>query len=581
MSDELPARVGKYRIIAKLGQGGMARVMLAMTLGPAGFQKLMVIKQLREDVADDPEFLTMFLDEARIAARLNHPNVVQTYEVGEDDGSYFIAMDYLEGQPLNRILHRIGREKMPRALHLRILAEALAGLHYAHELADFDGTPLDVVHRDVSPHNLFVTYDGQVKLVDFGIAKAVGGAALTREGVFKGKVGYMAPEQARGEKVDRRADIFSVGIMLWEALAQERMTRGQEDIVVLNNRIRGSDPKVAEVAPNTPEELQLICERAMALKPSDRYGTAAEFRDAIEGYLETSGAKVGARKIAEQLRAEFAVDREKIKAKIERQVKLYEEAASSDRVPIVDIMSEPTVDGTPSGTPLSRKSRPGVLDPEGTAATVVREDDGDDGPRSDTLAAAKFATEAPVPERPASAKRWALVALVAAVATVAAALTLRPRAGGEVAADSQPTTTEATRTTASESTKITLEIDVSPSSATIFLDDAPVATNPFKVEVERDGSLHKIRAEAEGHETEERAVSFDRTLMIHMALRQQASPAASASASATAEPVAPLPVARPTPAKPPPTGDTPTAGTDLSKQKTRTKRPIDDTDPYK
>src|SRR5438105_4376679 len=172
--------LGRYRVIAKLGQGGMAKVFLTVVPGPAGVQKLLVVKELRPELAHDEDIRTMFLDEARLAARLNHPNVVQTYEVGVERGHYFIAMEYLEGQPLNRLWRRMAAEHMPLEMQLKILADALNGLHYAHELVDFDGTPLHVVHRDISPHNVFVTYDGQVKVVDFGIAKAASSRGSTK-----------------------------------------------------------------------------------------------------------------------------------------------------------------------------------------------------------------------------------------------------------------------------------------------------------------------------------------------------------------------------------------------------------------
>ena len=175
---------GKYSLIAELGHGGMADVFLAVQQGQAGFNKLVVIKRLRETFADDPEFVAMLLDEARLAARLNHPNVVQTNEVGQVGRHHFIAMEYLEGQPLHRINHRSAKKGgVPLVYQARICADVLAGLHHAHELQEFDGTPLGVVHRDVTPHNIFLTYSGQVKVVDFGIAKAVGRSAETRTGV--------------------------------------------------------------------------------------------------------------------------------------------------------------------------------------------------------------------------------------------------------------------------------------------------------------------------------------------------------------------------------------------------------------
>src|SRR5262245_17105669 len=227
LSTTSPGMASRYHPIAELGQGGMADVLLAMMQGAAGFRKLVVLKRLRPNLADDAELLAMFSDEARLAARLNHPNVVQTYEVGYDAGRHFIAMEWLDGQPLHRLLKAAwAYDALPLDVHLFILCEALRGLHYAHELQDFDGTRLEVVHRDVSPQNVFLTYEGQVKLVDFGVAKAHARSTDTQVGVVKGKVAYMAPEQALGCPVDRRADVFSVGVMLWEAVARRRLWRG-------------------------------------------------------------------------------------------------------------------------------------------------------------------------------------------------------------------------------------------------------------------------------------------------------------------------------------------------------------------
>jgi serine/threonine protein kinase len=199
----------RYRLCGRLGGGGQADVFLALTSGPLGFSKLVVIKRLRSEMLQQPELVAMFLDEARLAARLNHPNVVQTYEVAEGD-PHFIAMEYLEGQPLSKMRQSLAAPSLGAGAWLRIVADALAGLHYAHELCDFDGSPLGVVHRDVSPHNIFVTYDGQVKLVDFGVAKATLNSVRTEAGAIKGKASYMAPEQVLG-RADRRSDVFAMG----------------------------------------------------------------------------------------------------------------------------------------------------------------------------------------------------------------------------------------------------------------------------------------------------------------------------------------------------------------------------------
>ncbi len=322
MMDAGPESRARYQVITTLGQGGMARVLLTVSRGPAGVDKLLVVKELKAELKGDAEFLTMFLDEARIAARLNHPNVIQTYEVSSDGEHPLIVMEYLEGQSLSALLGRVGRKAMPLDLHLHILAQTAAGLHYAHELREFDGTLLNVVHRDVSPHNVFVTYDGLVKLVDFGIAKAADSAGLTRAGQFKGKLGYASAEQLGGGKgiVDRRTDLFALGVMMWEAVAGRRLTFGEAEGAVMNRRLRGDDPSIKDVVPDVPEELARIVGKAMAFDPDDRYATAAELRAAIEGWLDTS-KRIGTEEIGALVRQSFAADREKIRGLVEARIR--------------------------------------------------------------------------------------------------------------------------------------------------------------------------------------------------------------------------------------------------------------------
>src|SRR5690349_9631966 len=214
LSFERPTlRVGRYRILSELGRGGMSNVFLAVASGPGGVNKLVVLKALLPDLSTEPYALAMFLDEARLAARLNHANVVQTYEVGTEGDRHVIVMEYLEGQPLSAVLRRAGSAGLPFTLpsYLRVIVSMLEGLHYAHELTSYDGSPLMFVHRDVSPQNVFLTYDGQVKLLDFGIAKAATSQNHTAAGVIKGKLAYMAPEQMVASRIDRRADVYSVG----------------------------------------------------------------------------------------------------------------------------------------------------------------------------------------------------------------------------------------------------------------------------------------------------------------------------------------------------------------------------------
>ena len=378
--------LGKYRLLAELGRGGMSKVYLAMARGPAGFNKLVVVKLIRPHLSEDPDFVTMFLDEARLAARLNHPNVVQTNEVGQEGSDYFIAMEYLEGQTLNRVISKLGPE-IGVAMQLRVMSDALRGLHYAHELKDFDGTALGVVHRDISPHNILVTYRGEVKVVDFGIAKALDSSTHTRTGVIKGKVAYMSPEQAISGEVDRRADVFSAGVVLWQIAAGVRMFRGESDIVIIQRLMAGDIPRIRDAAPETDPGLVEIIDKALAPKKEDRYASAAELQRAIDAYTSTLADHRGPRDLGILLTDFFAEDQRRIDAVVERQSKLEESpltdpdgaserfGTGSVRLPIIDVPnteSGPATNRSRTGPP-SRIGTISSATPEGTAVATVHE----------------------------------------------------------------------------------------------------------------------------------------------------------------------------------------------------------------
>ena len=315
---------GKYRFIGEIGRGGMANVYLTATRGAlGGFQKLVVIKLLRADLAEEQEFRQMFLAEARLAARLNHPNVVQTYDVGEDDGRYYLAMEYVDGQTLESIRHSSLTTRMfaPR-MQLQVLLHALAGLHYAHELTDYDGKPLNVVHRDVTPSNILVGYDGRVKLVDFGVAKALDSGTQTRAGVVKGKTGYMAPEAYTDSgHVDRRADIYSIGVLLWETIVGRRMWKQLSSSDRLQKAIEGEIEPLRQLLPDVPPRLEQICMKALKVRPEDRYHTAAELQADLESYLNQHPPRVSDREIGAALSEGFAEEKQRLKMVIEHQLK--------------------------------------------------------------------------------------------------------------------------------------------------------------------------------------------------------------------------------------------------------------------
>ena len=347
---------GKYHVFATLGRGGMADVYLAVARGPVGFNKLVVLKRLRAQLADEAAFREMFLDEARLAARLNHPNVVDTFEVGDHQGNYYIAMEYLEGQALNKILRAAIKQRMPLPPQMcaRIAADALAGLSAAHTLADYDGTPLGIIHRDVSPHNLFVRYEGHVKLVDFGIAKAASGSTETEVGVLKGKVAYMAPEQASGEPVDARADLFAMGVVLWEMITLRRLFPGDNAAATLHKLLSTPIPLVSEFVPEISPELDRIVSKSLERDPSRRFQSAAEMRHALEDYIAHAG---GARTddLGRHVSQLFAKLREDTQTKIRAYMTQFHKASSTQEVRALTVESLRRVAAaSPPGTTLSQ-----------------------------------------------------------------------------------------------------------------------------------------------------------------------------------------------------------------------------------
>lgn len=309
----------RYRVLFELGRGGTARVFLAVVEGPSGFNKLVVLKALKRELVSDDEFHGMFLNEARLSSRLSHGNIVQVLEALEHNDTPVIAMEYLAGKSLYEV-----RCRAPQLLSLDaeiyVLSQALAGLHYSHELSDFDGTPLEVVHRDLTPQNVFVTYDGQVKVLDFGIAKLAGSLVETQVGVVKGKVRYMAPEQLDGSLVDRRADLFAAGVMLWEAITGRRLWLEMTDVEVVNAVLDGEVPSPRVFRPDVDDELEQICLRALAPRPADRFPTALVFQEALENYLTHRRSRVTARDVGLRMTSEFATDREQLARAIEERL---------------------------------------------------------------------------------------------------------------------------------------------------------------------------------------------------------------------------------------------------------------------
>jgi serine/threonine protein kinase len=273
-----------------LAMGGMARIYIARTTGIGSFERHVVLKLITPERANDITAVQMFLDEARLAASLNHQNVAQVFEVGEDVGIHYLAMEYVHGQDLRALLAKAGSQgtRVPLELALTVVAGAAAGLHHAHERRDPQGVSLGIVHRDVSPSNIMVGYDGAVKLLDFGIAKATARSVETQSGIIKGKFAYMAPEQCRGRDVDRRSDVFSLGIILYEISTQHRCFRADSDFDTMHRIVTGDVVRPTRLIQGYPQALEAIVMKALAVDPQQRYQSAHQLLEAIEAFAVSS-----------------------------------------------------------------------------------------------------------------------------------------------------------------------------------------------------------------------------------------------------------------------------------------------------
>jgi len=279
-------QLGRYQVLKHLASGGIADVLLARASGLEGFARHVVIKRMKPELAKEERFAKAFLDEARISASLNHQNIVQVHDIGEEGGSYFFAMEYIHGEDARTILAKVRErgEHVPLEIAVAIIMSAAAGLHHAHEKTSSQGEKLGIVHRDVSPSNILVGYDGSVKLVDFGLAKAAQRSTTTAAGTLKGKASYMSPEQCKGEDVDRRTDTFCLGIVLYELVTAQRLFKGPTEYATMAAVVDGEIPPPSRLRADIPPALDAIILRALARNKTERYQTAEDFRAAVEAF---------------------------------------------------------------------------------------------------------------------------------------------------------------------------------------------------------------------------------------------------------------------------------------------------------
>ena len=341
--------VGAYTLLAKLATGGMAEIWLARQVGLRGFERLVVVKRIIESLSQDEAFVEMFLDEARIVVQLTHPNIVQVFDLGEHAGAYYIAMEYLAGENLVSVARTAAKSGAPLdpKVSVKIAISALEGLSHAHLRAGIDGKPLNVVHRDVSPHNIVLTWDGQVKLVDFGIARAANRATQTQGHQLKGKFAYMAPEQAQGDsELDARVDVFAMGVVLWELVTHRRLFAFDDQIRILRALI--SDEPIEpphQRSPTVPAELSAIIMRALDKKLATRFQSAQAFKAALEGWLQANGGGPSTSELSQLMHGLF-------KARIAERTQLIENAARGELSNSkVEVLKPPTDASMPGGTP--------------------------------------------------------------------------------------------------------------------------------------------------------------------------------------------------------------------------------------
>ena len=544
-------RLGRYRLLLELGQGGMARVFVAFSSGLGGFNKLVVLKVMRDELNESEGSLSMFLAEARLAARLNHPNIVQTLEVGEDGGRYFICMEYLEGQTLGRLMKKTSDKPMPLAARLELICQVLEALGYMHGFTDPDGTPLGLVHRDLSPNNIFITFDGSAKVLDFGVAKADGVSQATEAGMFKGKLGYAAPEQILGNS-EQRSDVFAIGVLLWEMLTYRRFSQDRTQQEVVQARMAGVDPELMRKALGVPVELLQICVRAAAKEPADRYANALEMRDALRLYIKQNKLDYSVEQLRTLLDDLYAGERAEIRRLIDQRMK--QASAEDDH-------------------PESARSIP-------VAPAVLG------GPGAVTLTgnASSFVPLSP----PANKGKW-IAALVGVAVLAGVAGRLLSGANHTENANALATTapTAPSAKAAQQNSAdghgngklVTLKIAASPADTEILLDGAKLDGNPFVGQFPKDPALHRLELRCLGRHTEARMINLDQDLDLLIALEPDSTRSARGSAPAVV--AAPARVVGGA-TKRASEAAAPAEATGSLSHKTHpsSARPIDDADPY-
>jgi eukaryotic-like serine/threonine-protein kinase len=490
---EIPAKIGRHQVVGYLADGGMAEIFL----GKEHDGRPVVIKRILPHLARQQNFVSMFIDEARIGSLVHHPNVVEVYELGQVGLDLFLVMEYLAGENTNGLMRRLTsrNERLPYALAAHIVAESAAGLQHAHELCDEGGTPLHLVHRDISLSNIFVTYGGEVKVLDFGIATAAHRLTRTATGQVKGKFSYMSPEQCRGEGLDLRSDIFSLGVVLFELTTQRRLFKRNNELMVLKAVTELPIPRPTREVPGYPPELEAICLKALAREKDDRYASAEEMRRDLVAAIARLGG-------GQDLRAPLAGTMSM----------LFPERVEEKRMMLSNIRANTNVDIMP-------------------AAEV---DESVEVPQITEHSQAPYSSSMPLPH--AAPRRWPLAVAGLAIAALGAAIywfgirdtspATPPPALVQPAIAPPPTSADA-------STELVLHVESIPPGATLAIDGIIKGPTPYDLHLTETRAI-KLELELAGHVTVTQSLTIDRAQNLLIPLPE--APAVKTITPATTKP---------------------------------------------
>ncbi len=471
-----PQAFGRYVLTQKIAMGGMAEIFRAKSLGAEGFEKVVVIKRILPHFSEDEGFVTMFKDEARVAAHLSHANVVQIFDFDEAEGLFYIAMEYVEGQDLKRVLDQGAKKGQPLSIAqaVHIIIEAALGLHYAHTRL-VDGEPLNIVHRDVSPHNIMVSFSGEVKIMDFGIAKAASRSTKTRVGTVKGKCAYMSPEQARGKPLDARSDLFALGVCLWEMLTGKRLFVGESDFETLNNVLKAEVPAPSELNPEVPKELDAIVLKALARERDDRQADCGAFAGELRRWYYSTVADPDAASLKGYMHELFAEDIARIRSDVAAEVAMMEQLRRNGlAAPGSNSQQRRVVTGSQPAARGVQEERTMALDAGPNEHTLAL---------PDGLASAGVAprSQNPAVPKPKSRTGWYVgvgvgAAVLAAIAVIASGGGSKP-AKTDAAGATAPGTGQTAESPPAKARRIGIRIHA-PGAQQILVDDNPICTEP-------------------------------------------------------------------------------------------------------